>query len=170
MTTPTQLSQIAATLQFTLEELALNRAGRLSPQQTWDATKSALFTGALGLVVLGGLLVAALIVRPAGVVRLILYTMGPLSLALLAFLSWGAIDGAIQRRVIAVEGALDLRSNGRGTEVAVGKSHVPISHKASSVLTKGARYRLYYLAGADTFLSIEPVDDGVPGVEHGPTR
>ncbi|MEA2696941.1 MAG: hypothetical protein QOI66_1212 [Myxococcales bacterium] len=170
MTTPAQLFQIAATLQFTLEELAFNRAGRLSPQQTWEATKSALFIGALGLVVLGGLLVAVLVVRPAGFVRVIVYTVGPLSLALLAFLSWGAIDGAVQRRVTAAEGALDLRSNGRGTEVGVGQAHVPISHKASSVLTRGARYRLYYLAGANTFLSIEPVDEGVPAVEHEPPR
>jgi hypothetical protein len=136
MTTPAQLFQVAATLQFTLQELALNRAGQLSPQQTCDATKCALFAGALGLVVLGGLLMAVFVVRPARLVRVIVYTVGPLSLALLAFLCWGAIDGAIQRRVIAAEGALDLRSNGRGTEVAIGKSHVPISHKAFSVLTK----------------------------------
>jgi len=148
--------KIAATLGFTLEELELNRAGRVSPHQSWDAIQQALTMGGLAVVAAGVMLCLVFIVRPTGWARLY-YVLGFGSLALVSVFGWRAIVGAVERTVLVAEGPLNLHGTGRGTAAAIGRASVPVRYQAAFVLTTGATYRLYYLARADKFLSIEPV-------------
>lgn len=153
------LSQIASTLGFTLDELALNRAGKLSPQQSWEAVKGALTSGGLMVMALLAVLALVLVVRPTGGLRFLYYGLGLAGLALFVLLGWQAIAGAARKAVLTAEGPLDLHGTGKGTVAVIGGARIPVSHRGLEVLRNGGRYRMYYLGDANRFLSIEPAPD-----------
>lgn len=154
-----ELTQIASALGFTLDELALNRAGKLSPQQSWDALKGALTSGGLVVVALLAVLAMVLVVRPTGGLRFLYYGLGLAGVALLVLLGWQAILGAARKTVVTAEGALDLHGTGKGTVAVIGRARIPVSHRGLEVLRNGGRYRMYYLGDANRFLSIEPAPE-----------
>jgi hypothetical protein len=163
-----ELSQIAATLGFTLDDLAMNRAGKLSPQQSWEALKGALTSGGLMVMVLAAVLAMVFVLRPTGGWRLLYYGLGLAGLALFVVLGWQAIAGAARKAVLSAEGPLDLHGTGKGMVAVIGGARVPIAHQGLQVLRNGGRYRLYYLGGANRFLSIEPIADAGAGAGGNP--
>jgi hypothetical protein len=160
-----ELSRIAPTLGFTLEDLALNRAGKLSAHQSWEAIKSALTMSGLTVMVIGAFLAVVFVVRPTGFARLAYYALSLTGVALFAFLGWRSVAGAVKKVVLHAEGTLDLHGSGKGTVAVIGRARVPISFKAFEVLTKGGHYRMFYLSDANNLLSIEPI--GGEGDSHG---
>ena len=149
-------------LGFTNEELALNRAGALSWHQLWEAIRTALVFGGLMLGVVGGLLAVVFVMRPTGYLRLVYVMLVPGALALL-WLSASFVAAPFLRRVSTAEGPLDFRGSGRGPRaLVIGGAWVEAPPRAATVLQKDESYRVYYLAGANQFLSIEP-SVGAPG-------
>jgi hypothetical protein len=158
-----ELSQIAATLGFTLDELALNRAGKLSPQQSWEALKGALTSGGLMVMAVLAVLAMVLVARPTGGLRFLYYGLGLAGLALFVMLGWQSIAGAARKAVLHAEGPLDLHGTGKGTVAVIGRARIPVSHRAHEVLRNRGPYRIYYLGDANRFLSIEPAPEAAAG-------
>jgi hypothetical protein len=154
---PSQLEDIARTLGFSLDELALNRLGQLSAHQGWEIVRQALaFTGG-ALMGIGAILVVVFLVKPVGLWRLC-YVLLVAGAVLMIVIGSQSIVAAWQHKVVSAEGALDVQVFGRGGPIMfVGRAHIPAPTGAASVLTKGENYRLHYIQGLDQFLSIEPV-------------
>jgi hypothetical protein len=153
-----ELNRIAATLGFTLEDLALNRAGQLSPHQSWDASKQALIASAIGLLFLAGIAaVIAVGAKSGGRVRFLYYVVCPLVVVIVAYVCSTSIGAAIKRTVLHSEGTLKMNGTGKGMVAKVGHARVLIPTDALNVLKNGDRYRIFYLGVSESFLSIEPL-------------
>jgi hypothetical protein len=151
------LDQIAAVLEFSMDDLAMNRVGKLSSHQVWLATKTAVVQGGFAVLLLGGAIILVFGVGLTGIRRVAFYALALLALASdLPFASL-FVAAAVAKRVVVQEGPLDLHGTGRGTVAVVGSQHVLISWTATKVLKSGEYYRIYSLAYSNTFLSIEPV-------------
>jgi hypothetical protein len=156
------LRRIAATLGFTMEELALNRAGALSHHQSWEAVKRALGMGGLTLMLFVSVLAMVYVVRGMGRVRFLYYGLGFGGLLLFALIGWRSVVGAVKQVVLSAEGTLDMHGTGKGMVAVIGRARVLISTDARQVLSKGGRYRIFYLSDANSFLSIEPAPAAPP--------
>ena len=151
------LDQIAAVLEFSMDDLAMNRVGKLSPHQVWLATKTAVVQGGFAVLLVGGAIALVFGVGLTGIRRVAFYALALLALASdLPFASL-FVAAAVAKRVMVREGPLDLHGTGRGTVAVVGSQHVLISWTATKVLKSGERYRIYSLAYSHRFLSIEPL-------------
>ena len=151
------LEKIAEVLEFTLDELAMNRAGQISSHQLWGIVKSAVVQGGIALLYLSGvvaMLSGALDLH--GFRRVAFYTLGLGGLVLMIPVAFRNVAAAVTRRVVVHEGQIDLHGTGRVIVAIVGANRLPISTDALKVLTSGERYRIYSLAYSDEFLSIEP--------------
>jgi len=157
MSDHTSLAHLASRLGFSIAELELNRATQLSPEQGWLAFQCAVESLGMMLGAAGSLLVV-LAARVPGVLRALLCVfLIPACVAVL-LLSHAAFAGAVERRVATAEGLAQLRrASRRPTRLIVGGASVPSPPNAKEVLTSPRGYRLYYLAGANEFLSIEPL-------------
>lgn len=154
---PEEWSSIARSLGFTLDELALNRAGQISSHQAWENVRMALFPVGLALVFLGMLLVFVFLVKPAGVGRL-LYAVPIVGLVVMVGLAWYFAVAAWQHRVLVAQGPLHFQKGRGGPSIVVDRIWVQDSpHAAPSTLMEGNAYRLYYVARSRRFLSIEPL-------------
>ena len=151
------MARIGSTLGFTLTELTLNRAGKLSPHQSCLAVEDALTAVGFAIMVLGGAMAMLFMIRPRGAARSIGGGLALIGFVIAGFLSWRTSLGAIKRTALSSEGVLSLGSNGRGTSATIGRTSVPIKWEAANVLIPGQRYRIYYLSDANSFLSIEPI-------------
>jgi hypothetical protein len=151
-----QVEHIAQALGFTLDDLALNRLGRMSAHQGWEVARQGL--GLLGMVMagIGGILVVLFLIKPAGLYRLV-YLPIPLGAVLFIAMASPTIAGAWQHKVVSAEGALDFRQAGRWPTMVVGQAHISAPAGSADVLTRGQIYRVYYVQRSDQFLSIEPV-------------
>jgi hypothetical protein len=156
------LDQITSTLGFTLEDLVLNRAGKLSSHQVSESVKVALTFCGIAMMAVGAVLAVLFLVRPTGVLRVLYGTLSLGAAVLATAFAWREVAGAATRRVLTDEGSIDLHGTGRGMVAVVGRSRVGISTDALKVITKGDRYRIYYLARSDRFLSIEPIQEPAP--------
>jgi hypothetical protein len=153
------MDELATTLGFTLEELALNQAGRLSPQQVGQCVKSAAVMGLLMLVTLGLVAAMFLLVRPQGLMRFMLPALGLGAAAVCIAMGWQTMAAAVSRKVLMAEGTLELRSGHRqSTIVVVGAFRRTVDH-AHKVLVPGQKYRVYYLAYSQDLLSLEPLPE-----------
>ena len=151
------LEQIGDVLEFTLDDLAINRIGKLSSHQAWIATKTALVHGGLGIFFLGGIVAMIFGVGLTGFRRVAFYSLGLLGLASYVPFASLFVAAAVARRVDVHEGKLDLHGTGRGSVAVVGSHRVIISWEASKVLRNGESYRIYSLGYTNEFLSIEPL-------------
>jgi hypothetical protein len=166
MVSAARVEQIASVLEFTLDELAMNRVGKLSSHQVWLATKTAVVQGGFAVLLLGGAIVLVFGVGLTGIRRVAFYALALLALASdLPFASL-FVAAAVAKRVVVPEGPLDLHGTGRGTVAVVGSQPVLISWTATKVLKSGEHYRIYSLAYSNTFLSIEPVSPDPPATEE----
>lgn len=151
------LQAIASALEFSIDDLALNRTGRLSPEQSWQSVRLALGSVGLLLALAGAFLFTMVAIKPKGAAKLGTVACGVCALAVFGAFTWGYLAGAVARRVEMREGPLDLFGAGRGgMNAVVDRTWVPISTRALEVLTKGERVRVYFLAHSKQFLSIEP--------------
>jgi hypothetical protein len=154
---PAPTDQIADTLGFTLEELALNRAGKMSSHQVAESVKNALGASGLVITMVGLTLVVLFLGRPTGVIRVMSTVICLGLIALFTMFAWQAARDAVSHEVLVAEGPLEFRSGHRqGSMVVVGafRSTVDNAHKA---LAAGERYRVYYRANTGDLLSIEPL-------------
>ncbi len=157
MVSAVRVEQVASVLEFTLDDLARNRVGKLSSHQVWMVTKWALVQGGIALLLLFG--VAAMIFGAGltGFRRVAFYSLGFLSLAIYLPSAGLFVVAAVARRVDVHEGTLDLHGTGRGSVAVVDSHRVIISWEAAKVLKSGECYRIYGLGYSNEFLSIEPV-------------
>lgn len=154
------VEQIAAQLGFTLEELALNRAGELSSHQSWQSVKAAITMSLFALMALGIVAVVVFIVKPTGFMRVMMLVLSLGATAFCAMFAWRTVAAAVSHKVLVAEGLVEFRSGSRqSTIVVVGafRSTVDNAHKA---LTPGEPYRVYYLDHSGDLLSIEPLGSG----------
>jgi len=157
MVSAARVEQIASVLEFTLDDLAMNRMGKLSSHQVWMVTKWALVQGGIALLLVFGV---ALMVFGAGLTgfrRVAFYSLGFLSLAIYLPFAGLFVVAAVARRVDVHEGKLDLHGTGRGSVAVVDSHRVIISWVAAKVLKNGESYRIYSLGYSNEFLSIEPL-------------
>jgi hypothetical protein len=163
---PTAVSELADAFGFTLEELALNRAGHLSSAQTWQIAKAALFQGLFALVLVAAAVVVPILV--SGKHRIYLVVMFALCVPLVVWFTWTSIADAVERRVSSTDGTVEIMSNagGRGARLVVGGRKgrfigigppVRSDVDRGSLLRPGALYRVYSLAHSDVLLSLEPL-------------
>lgn len=151
------LETIAATLGFTLEELALNRAGRMSPHQIAESVRSAVGISGTVLVAVGATLIVLFLGRPTGAVRILVTILCLGLVALCTAFSGQAVAGAVRHEVLTDEGTLEFKSGPRlSTMVVVGRFR-SVVNDASKVLTPGERYRVFYARHSEALLSIEPL-------------
>ena len=146
--------QIATALGFTLEDLALNKAGRLGAGQWWMLIKPA---GAYLLMVLGLLGgVAGIVLNvKAGLWRgLALFVSAAGGIAF-AWLLVESVSTLVRHRVASSQGVLSFTNAYRGVDVTVGDYSGTLSSAARAALTSGGAYRIYYLSPSNRFLSIE---------------
>jgi hypothetical protein len=174
------LSQLAAAHGFSLEELAQNRLGRLHPAQAARGRGAGIGRGValllLGALVAAGAVGGALLLyedysKPVSDTDMNgLYALGGGGVLLGALLALGALltfHGVSRRRrafaqspPLVAEGPLrKIHIDGRGGmpsqwRYEIGGVSFVVSRRAWELLTPGARYRAYHLAG--DLLSIEP--------------
>lgn len=154
------VEQIASRLGFTMQELALNRAGQISERQSWQAIRTAVTYGGVMLAMVVAVLLVTFVIKPDRAVRIVYYfTLFPGSLVVL-YIAGVWIRGAVERKVLVCEGSLAFEGSGRGPpSMVIGRARVTAPPHAVDILAKGARYRIFYLAHSRTFLSIEPMPD-----------
>jgi hypothetical protein len=150
--------QIAQALGFTLNELASNRLGRLSVDQSWRCTQMALAAAGFLIAIVGLLLATRYVVRPSGGVRVIFIVYGLAAFVVATFLFWRTSRAAFAKRVISQTGVLSFERSGKGLAIKVGATGFNVPRAGETVLTRGDVYRVYYLAHTETFLSIEKLD------------
>jgi hypothetical protein len=154
---PSELGYLTSKLGFSLAELELNRAGQLSSEQNWTALRSGVSSFGMMLAAVGVLLVI-LGFRSSGMLRVVWYVFLIPGSGVVFYFFCLMFLGAVQRRVVTAEGTVDFRGGSRGPpSLLIGKASVSAPPNASEVLTSSRRYRLYYLAKIDQFLSIEPL-------------
>lgn len=144
-------------LEFTADDLALNRAGQLSPHQLADLTRGAVGAGALFAMVLGVALMVLFGVRPRRWARLFYAVMFATNVTIFGVFAWNHIAARVDRRVVVVQGPIEIAGGMRQSSVLVvaGQSY-SISVEAGQALRRGDEYRVYGLAHSSTFLSLEP--------------
>jgi len=166
------MEDFAKRVGFTLEDLALNRVGKVAPHQLSESYPQAAGLAGVVLVMLGFVLVLSFIGK-AGVGRILWILAFAAAGIVVAVLSWKTIAGAWKRNVASSEGNLVLtHSPGSARQIVVVGSynwHIDPGRPVPAVLVPGARYRVYYLAGSDMFLSIEPVVDA-PALDQGKSQ
>ncbi len=174
------LQELGAAHGFTLEELGLNREGRVHPAQVSRGRSSGIGGSAFAVVL--GLVFAAAGV--GGAVYLYddyqkpisdtdmngIYALGVGGMVLCMLFMGGAVLGfrkvaqrrsAYERGPILVEGPLrKVHIDGRGGvpsqwRYVIGGVTFQVSQRAWSFTTQGAQYRAYHVAG--DLLSIEPL-------------
>ena len=149
--------QLASGLGFSLNDLVLNRLGKLSSGQTWTSVKSALIAvGLLTVSVVG--VPGALLLRPQKLVKVILIVMGVAGAVIFGFLSRMALQDLFTRKPNVAEGRVELVGGTRGTHVRIGSFDGMLPIGALDYLDPKIRYRVYYLPGTKRFLSIEPIE------------
>lgn len=156
------LVQIAATFGFTLDDLAFNRDGKLSPHQVHAVVHTAVLWCvdwlALLLIVIATLFFARGAVRIFGIAAFLF--MAPL----MGFLGYRKVVAAVTQRVSAADGPLAFGN--RGT-IRVGSFYgLTSSSWSSTVLASGESYRVYYLSDSNDFLSIEPLSTAAASQPH----
>jgi hypothetical protein len=156
---PGLMEGIGASVGFTMEELASNRAGKLSPHQVTENIKDALGFGGL-ILVLFGMAIVSTFSGKLGLVRIIL-SIFIWGLALASFALGGReIAGSLSGKVRMAEGALGLTTspNGRERTLRVGSYQTVLdpTSTAHKILVPGESYRVFYLAGSQKLLSLEP--------------
>jgi hypothetical protein len=151
---------IASALGFSLEELALNRAGHVSWRQLaylfgwtlFDLFFTLFCVAILALVVAG---------KPRKLWMSVMYAVLSTGAgAIVGFLGWRSAADLFTRTVVVAEGPLRFQAGGRRAQMLIGAFRGSAPLHATTVLAEGAEYRLYYLARSGTFLSIEPVSVG----------
>ncbi len=157
---------------FTLEDLALNRVGKVSPHQLSESyVQAAAFAGA-ALVMLGLVLIYSFIGK-VGVGRIIWIVVFSAACITFAVLTGMTIAAAWKGTVANSEGNIELtNSPGSARRIVVVGSYNWTFDRGTAVptvLVPGARYRVFYLAGSDKFLSIEPVS-GNPSLDQERSR
>jgi len=151
------MSVISSALGFTMDELSLNRAGRLSSRQLWESIQLGLWPIGMFLVLVVMLLSFVLWTKPSGAGK-VLYAMPLAGMALMAYLTWYFMSAAWVHRVLIVDGELSFQERRGGPAVIVGGIWLQNPPQgAPSVLNPGDRYRLYYVGTSKMFLSIEPL-------------
>lgn len=157
----TSLDQIASTLGFTLEELTLNAAGKLSPHQVWVSVRTALVFSLLALLA-GGALVAVATVKANLLYRFFAVVVLVGGIFLTGREATRSAMALVSRQVLSAEGPVKIGPGARyNVSVTIGPWH-DIVADAGKVLTPGARYRVYYLARSNRLLSIEPLPEPGP--------
>jgi hypothetical protein len=166
------MEDFAKRVGFTLEDLALNRVGKVASHQLSESYTQAAGLAGVVLVMLGFVLVLSFIGR-VGVGRLVLILVFAAAGIVVAVLSWKNFAAAWKRNVASAEGNLVLtHSPGSARQIVVVGSynwHIDPGRPVPAVLVPGARYRVYYLPGSDMFLSIEPVADA-PALDQGKSQ
>ena len=152
---PPSTQQIADSLGFSLEELALNRAGSVSWRQL-----ASLFAWTLFPLFFAFAVALLLFVGPKGKTwMIVLYRLLAVGvLSLFGWMSWESAADLFERKVHFAEGPVQFESNGRGVRIVIGTFRGGVWPNAASVLPQGGNYRLYYLPHSDRVLSIEPID------------
>ncbi len=159
---PISMEHIARSCGFTLEDLALNRAGKVSPHQLSNGYAEAAGIGGAFLVTLGVAMVVAFFGK-AGYGRAIGVVVCAVAAITGAAIFWKAMVGACKHKVASVEGSFELTrpgSNMRSGVVGTYQWSFSSETGVPAVLVRGARYRVFYLAGSNHFLSIEPLGPG----------
>jgi hypothetical protein len=166
------MEDFAKRVGFTLEDLALNRVGKVAPHQLSESYTQAAGLAGVVLIMLGFVLVLSFFGK-VGVRGIILVVVFSALGVVFAVLSWKTIAGAWKRNVASAEGNLVLtHSPGSARQIVVVGSynwHIDPGRPVPAVLVPGARYRVYYLPGSDMFLSIEPVADA-PALDQGKSQ
>ncbi len=169
-----QLEDIARTLGFTLDELALNRTGQISARQSWENVRLAAWGMGLIVAVIVAILVLVFIIKPTGILRLVNCLFLIPGFLVVSYIGCVWIRGVIERRVLVTEGSLSFHGAGRGPPtMVIGQARVPAPPHANAVLTENTPYRVFYLAHSRIFLSIEPfarTHQQVEGIPDEPFR
>jgi hypothetical protein len=154
---------LMALLRFTADDLAQNRVGRLSPQQIADATRAAVGSALLFLLVVAVVLVVVFVVRPRGVALVFYSLMLTGSLAVFGMMAAAAIAARVQLRVESVQGPIQILGARRSSVLAIGRRRFSISENAGRALRAGDHYRVFGLAHTSTLLSLERLPQGEGG-------
>ncbi len=174
------LQELGAAHGFTLEELGLNREGRVHPAQMSRGRSSGIggsvFAVLLGLVFAAAGVGGALYLfddyqRPISDTDMNgIYALGGGGIVLCALFIGGAVLGfrkvarrrsAYERGPVLAEGTLrKVHIDGRGGipsqwRYVIGGATFQVSKRAWALTTQGAQYRAYHVAG--DLLSIEPL-------------
>lgn len=165
--TPPSLAEVMSVFHFTTEELALNRAGSLSAAQVSGSHRDAF--GAAGLLL--GILGLALVItfsRQGLVAKLIFGVICWGALAAFLITSRSELWAALRPRVATTEGAVEIgKIPGTVTQiVTIGSFRQPYGRGASipAIFAPGQRFRVFYVAGTERLLSLEPIAAPAPGV------
>lgn len=142
-----------------MDDLAVNRVSRLSSHQTWDAVREALGMAGVLLIALGALMTVAFVVKTGGLLKAVYVGLALVALITVAVVARQSIGAALAPRVVVNEGPLDLHGTGRGVVAVIGASRVNMPVSSAEVLTSGASYRIFSLAGSNMLLSIEPLSE-----------
>jgi hypothetical protein len=151
------VEQLAASLGFTMADLALNRVGRLSGAQTWMSVK-ALGLSATFLILVVVAVPAFLLIKPRPSFLLVVIALccGCVGIVAGGYLTWRDLRAAIAHRAVCAEGNVQLLGGTRGTHVRIGSFDGVLPTGALTAVELGAKYRVYFLPASDAFLSIEP--------------
>jgi hypothetical protein len=160
---PLPTRQMMSTLGYSLDELALNRAGQVSSDQLAGSLKAAAVSVPLTLFAISTFLFIVFYARATGWHRALLITMSILSATVVGVLAYIQVADLITRKVATVEGPIEFTNVGKSPGIAIGHKLFE-TLPCRDVLVRGGNYRVYYLAHSNTFLSLEPLDDAaIPG-------
>jgi hypothetical protein len=153
---PPSTQQIADALGFSLEELALNRAGSVSWRQLTSLFASTFLAFSFAL-----LAAAILVFVGANGKTWMIVPYGLLSVVVISLFGWLGWESAVdlfERKVHFAEGPVQFKASRRGVRIVIGTFRGGAWPNAATVLPQGGNYRLYYLPHSDSVLSIEPID------------
>lgn len=150
------LETLAQTNHFDLNDLALNRQGRLSGRQARHIARSAISWGVvgIGLALLGGWVAL-------GEQNLWGWGAGAVLLLVTGVVCYTQLRDLPGGRVLMLEGLVDRRSRSRGRSVfysyVLNGKQFDVGRAAYHALVIGIRYRVYYTPNSHLLTSIEPV-------------
>jgi hypothetical protein len=146
--------QIGAALGFTLEELVLNKAGRLSPGQWWMLIKPVVVYLVMVLGMIAAMPAIVVFVKPLLLRGLALVVSGVGALGFGWFLVVG-VSALVHHRVANSQGVLSFSNAYRGVDITIGDFSGTVSSEARRALVSGGAYRIYYVTPSNRLLSIE---------------
>ncbi len=151
------IKKIGDTLGFTMDELVLNRKGKISPHQKTEILKQAISMSGMVFIAFGLIIILFLVVKPRGFRRIMFSLLSLIAISIFIMLAWGDIQDSINHKVVMAEGKLEFKAAGRGVSLIIGHYRGVINNNAYTVLSVGKSYRVYYLFHSNHFLSIEPL-------------